>query len=109
MTALLAVCVSPEASRTPVALPAETVISATSAPVTMLPPAAATMPASARIMVSAPPLPSTMPKLWLAIDFEIREHRTAGDVGREIEMHAPGGERRSHMRRLEILFQPGAG
>ena len=31
--------------------------------------------------------------------FEIGEERAAGDVGREIEMHAPGGQRRLHMRR----------
>ncbi|OWK19503.1 hypothetical protein AJ88_42520 [Mesorhizobium amorphae CCBAU 01583] len=62
MTVLLAIWKSPEASRTPVALPPATVISATSAPVAILPPAAVTMPDSARIMVSAPPLPSTMPK-----------------------------------------------
>ena len=68
MTALLAVWVSPEASRTPVALPPAVVISATSAPVKILPPAATSIFSSARIMVSAPPLPSTMPKLWLAID-----------------------------------------
>ena len=57
------------------------------------------MPSSARIMVSAPPLPSTMPKALVGHRFEIGEHRAAGDVGREIEMHAPGGERRLDMRR----------
>ena len=68
ITAFAAVWVSPEASRTPVALPPEVVISATSALVKILPPAATSIFSSARIMVSAPPLPSTMPKLWLAID-----------------------------------------
>ena len=54
---------------------------------------------SAMIIVSAPPLPSTMPKALVGHRFEIGEDRAAGDVGREVEMHAPGGERRLDMRR----------
>ncbi len=40
--------------------------------------------------------------------FQIGEHCAARDVWREVEMHAPGGERRLHMVRLEILVEPGA-
>ena len=40
--------------------------------------------------------------------FQIGEHRAARDVGCEVEMHAPGGERRLHMVGLEILVEPGA-
>ena len=40
--------------------------------------------------------------------FQIGEYRAAGDVGREVEMHAPGGKRRLDMGGLEILVEPGA-
>ena len=37
--------------------------------------------------------------------FEIGEERAARDVGRKIEMHAPRGERRADLRRLEIPLE----
>src|SRR5688572_30687752 len=38
--------------------------------------------------------------------FEIGEDRAAGDIGGEVEMHAPCGERRLDVRRGEIVIEP---
>ncbi len=109
ITARRAATLLPSASSTPVAQPPSCRMRATGALHSTVPPRASIAATSARITVSAPPLPSTMPKDWFGHAFEIGKQGAAPDIGRKIEVHAPGAQQCRDLRVLERLAQPVAG